>query len=138
MKIIIYSIRFLLGLLFIFYGIEKLFLPYDPSAFKENLPEYNIHFVEFYELLQNTGYLYFVGFFQLLCGLLLIFKRTYFLGSIMLTPILLCLVMVHIFISRNLSYIAFDSLLFLCNISLIAYNFKKIKPAILQRQQRWI
>ncbi len=138
MKIIIYSIRFLLGLLFIFHGIEKLFLPYNSAAFKESSAGSSIHFIEFYELLQHTGFLYFVGFFQLLCGILLIFKRTYLLGSIMLTPILLCVVMVHVFISRNASYVAFDFFLFICNLSLIGYNFNKIKPAILQRQDRWI
>ncbi|WP_103863504.1 DoxX family membrane protein [Aquimarina sp. I32.4] len=135
MKIAIYSIRFLFALLFIYNGIEKLFIPYDSSAFRESLPENSDTFFEFYHLLQTTGFICFVGFFQILCGTLLIFKRTYFLGSIMLTPILLCMVMTHVFITRNPSYLAFDSLLFLCNVYLIGSNFKKIKPAILQPQQ---
>ncbi|WP_234859221.1 DoxX family protein [Aquimarina aquimarini] len=138
MKIAIYSIRFLFALLFIYNGIEKLFIPYDSSAFRESLPENSDTFFEFYHLLQTTGFIYFVGFFQILCGVLLLFKRTYFLGSIMLTPILLCMVMTHVFITRNPSYLAFDSFLFLCNVYLIGYNFKKIKPAILQPQQGWI
>ncbi|MEM6866393.1 MAG: MauE/DoxX family redox-associated membrane protein, partial [Bacteroidota bacterium] len=93
MNIVVYIIRFLLAFLFIYAGIEKLFLPYDPSVFRTDAAEADPVFFTYYELLQGSGYLYFVGFFQLLCGTLLIFKRTYLLGSIMLVPLILCLLM---------------------------------------------
>ena len=37
MKIAGYVIRFLLALIFIYAGVEKLFLPYDPSVFKADI-----------------------------------------------------------------------------------------------------
>ncbi|MEM9649877.1 MAG: DoxX family membrane protein [Bacteroidota bacterium] len=100
MKIGIYIIRFLLALTFIYAGVEKLFMPYDPSLFRADAQEAAEAFFTFYEFLQRSGYLHFVGFFQLLCGILLVFKRTYLLGSIMLVPLMLCLLMTHVFFSK--------------------------------------
>lgn len=137
MKIVIYTIRFLLALLFIYAGIEKLFLPYDPSVFKANSAEANPLFFEFYNLLQQTGYLYFVGFFQLLCGLLLVFKRTYVLGSIMLTALIVCLLATHVFISQHTFYIAFDSTLMVLNAIVLFSGFKKWKT-IIATTDKWI
>lgn len=138
MKNAVYVIRILLALMFIWAGIEKLFLPFNPSVFRANTAEAAEEFFTFYELLQSTGYMYFVGFFQLLCGLLLVFKRTYLLGSIMLVPLLLCLLMTHMFFSKNIFYILFDSSMFLLNAVLIGYNFKTIQQTILKPQQGWI
>lgn len=137
MKIVIYSIRFLLALLFIYAGIEKLFLPYDPSVFKANSADADPLFFEFYNLLQNVGYLYFVGFFQFLCGTFLIFKRTYVLGSIMLTPLVMCLLATHIFISKNSFYILFDSAVLLLTMVLLFSGYKKWKHLI-EKNNQWI
>lgn len=136
-KIAIYIIRFLLALLFIYAGIEKLFLPYDPSVFKANSADAAPLFFEFYNLLQNAGYLYFVGFFQLLCGVLLIFKRTYVLGSIMLIPLIMCLLATHVFISKNSFYILFDSTVLLLTIVLLFSGYKKWQP-IISKTNQWI
>ena len=133
MKIAIYIIRFLLALLFIWSGTEKLFLPYDPSVFKANSLESDPSFFEFYDLLQGAGYLYFVGFFQLLCGLLLVFKRTYLLSSIMLVPLILCLLMSHVFFSKNPYYISFDSTMLVLMLFLISRNFTELKPVFLKQ-----
>ena len=100
MKIAIYVIRFLLALIFIYAGIEKLFLPYNPSVFKADMAMTDPQFCVFYDLLMKVGVLYFVGFFQLLNGLLLVFKRTYLLGSVMMVPLLLCLLMSQVFIAK--------------------------------------
>ena len=138
MKIAIYIIRFLLALLFLHAGIEKLFLPYDPTEFQTEVAETDPLFFEFYDLLHRAGYLYFVGFFQLLCGGLMIFKRTYLLGSIMFTPLILCLFMTHVFFSHNWLYIVFDSVTFCANLFLIAQHSKALKATILKPQDRWI
>ena len=73
MTIVTYIIRFLLALMFIYAGIEKLFLPYNPSVFRADAPEVAEEFFTFYELLQASGYLYFVGFFQLVCEVYIIY-----------------------------------------------------------------
>ena len=70
MKILKYIIRFLLALIFVYAGIEKLFLPIALRYYKSDVEMTDSMFFEFYGLLQRTGYLYFVGFFQLVCGLL--------------------------------------------------------------------
>jgi len=134
MKVATYIIRFLLALIFIYAGIEKLFLPYDPSVFRADAAEADPAFFIFYDLLQNAGYLYFVGFFQLLCGILLVFKRTYLLGSIMLVPLLLCLLMTHIFFSKYPPYIFFDNTMFALNLFLLFGRYKDWKPVLLKNQ----
>ena len=138
MKIATYIVRFLLALLFIHAGIEKLFLPYDPTEFQTEVAGTNPLFFEFYALLHQAGYLYFVGFFQLLCGGLIIFKRTYLLGSIMFVPLILCLLMTHIFFSQNWLYLVFDSVAFCANLFLIAQHAKALKATILKPQDSWI
>jgi len=138
MKIATYTIRFLLALLFLHAGIEKLFLPYDSTEFQTEVAGTNPLFFEFYDLLHRAGYLYFVGFFQFLCGALMIFKRTYLLGSIMFVPLILCLLMTHIFFSQNWLYIVFDSVTFCVILFLIAQHAKALKAAILKPQNGWI
>jgi len=138
MKIAVYIIRFLLALLFIWAGVEKLFLPYDPSVFRANSAGSDPLFFEFYDLLHKAGYLYFVGFFQLLCGLLLVFKRTYLLGSVMLVPLILCLVNTHIFFSKNVFYIAFDSLMLTLVLFLISRHYAGLRQFFLKKQNVWI
>ena len=138
MRIALYIIRFLLAFLFISAGIEKLFLPYDPSVFRANAADSNPIFFEFYDMLQYAGYLYFVGFFQMLCGLLLIFRRTYLLGSIMLIPLILCLLMTHVFFSQNVFYMAFDSFVLALVLSLVLSQQKALRTLFLKPQPSWI
>ena len=138
MKAVNYIVRLILMLLFIYAGIEKLFLPYNPSVFKADTAVADPHFFAFYDLLQRTGYLYFVGFFQLLCGVLVAFRRTYLLGAVMLVPLILCLLMVHVFVSRYPFYIAFDGTLLLMTVVLVMQNYKLLKATFLKPQNKWI
>ena len=138
MKIATYMIRFLLALTFIWAGIEKLFLPYDPTEFQTEVAGTDPLFFEFYDLLHRAGYLYFVGFFQFLCGALMVFKRTYLFGSIMFVPLILCLLMTHVFFSHNWLYIVFDSVTFCVNLFLILQHTKALKATILKPQDNWI
>lgn len=91
-------------------------------------------FFEFYDFLMGTGYLYFVGFFQLLNGLLLVFRRTYLLGAVMMVPLLLCLLMTHVFISKYTGFIIFDSVSFLLNAVLIFSHYSVLKSTFLKPQ----
>ncbi|MEM6735253.1 MAG: DoxX family membrane protein [Bacteroidota bacterium] len=138
MEIARYIIRFLLALIFIYAGIEKLFLPYNPSVFKSDAEMTDPKFFEFYDFLMGTGYLYFVGFFQVLNSLLLVFKKTYLLGSVMMVPLMLCLLMTQIFIARYAGFIIFDSVIFLLNGILLLSHFKELKTVFLKPQVRWI
>ena len=138
MRIATYITRFLLAILFIHAGTEKLFLPYDPTEFQTEVAGTDPLFFEFYDLLHKAGYLYFVGFFQLLCGALMVFKRTYLFGSIMFVPLILCLLMTHVFFSQNWLYIVFDSVTFCANLFLIVQHAKALKDTILKPQEGWI
>lgn len=134
MNIATYIIRFLLAIIFVYAGIEKLFLPYEPSVFKADIAMTDPKFFEFYDFLQNVGYLYFVGFFQLFNGLLLVFKRTYLLGAVMMVPLMLCLLMTHVLISKYMSFIFFDATLFLMNAVLLGQHFKPLKAVFFKPQ----
>ncbi|KQC30399.1 DoxX family membrane protein [Flagellimonas eckloniae] len=135
MKIVVYIIRFLLALMFIYAGVEKLFMPYDSSVFRADTAEAAEEFFMFYEFLQASGYLYFVGFFQLLCGALLVFKRTYLLGSVMLVPLILCLLMTHVFFSKYMQFIIFDLVFFLLNLVVLFSRYKEWQPVLLKKQK---
>jgi len=123
---------------FIWAGVEKLFLPYDPSLFRADAAAAHESFFVFYELMEQAGYLYFVGFFQLLCGLLLIFKRAYLLGSIMLVPLILCLLMTHVFFSRYAPFIIFDSAMLALNLLLLFGRYRDWQPVLLRKHSTWI
>lgn len=138
MKITTYIIRFLLALLFLWTGYDKFFVAYNPEVFRAGCPECNVVFFEYYDLLQQSGYLYFVGFFQVLCGALLIFKRTYILAAIMLVPLVLCLWATHIFISGNLFYRIFDGILFCLTVFLIVSKWQNLKLILLKNSGTWI
>jgi len=134
MKIIVYIIRFLLGVLFMYVAIDKIINPAIP---KDEIG-ISAAFISFYSLLLESNFIYFVCFIEFLCGFLLLFKRTYLLGGIMFVPVLLCLLMVHFFISKNTFYLLFDGSLFLLNSILIVYRLKDIKQGILKPQNGWI
>lgn len=136
MRIVIYSIRFLLVVLFVYAGIEKLFLPFDPSVFRTSSQAANPIFFEFYELLQGSGFLCVVGFFQLICGVLLVFRRTYLLGSIMLVPLILCLLLTHVFFSQHLPFILFDGLLLALNLFLVFERYQQWYTVLLGPQNK--
>nr|WP_293301454.1 hypothetical protein [Allomuricauda sp.] len=138
MKIATYIIRFLLAALFLWAGYEKFFFPYNAEAFRSGCPDCNPSFFAFYDLLQQGGYLYFVGFFQFLCGALLVFKRTYLLGSIMLVPLTLCLWATHIFISGNGFYLVFDGAVFLLTTFLIVPRLKTLWPVLCEKTGTWL
>lgn len=130
MTITSYLFRFLLTLLFVWHGLQKLLM-------HQAIPNDGLHprFTTFYALLSDSGFLLFVGFCQLLCGILLVFKKTSLLGAVMLVPLLLCLVMTHVFISRNTAYLLFDVLLLFMNGFLVYLDFARLKTAFLAPQQ---
>ena len=70
MRIVIYIIRFLLALLFIYVAIDKIINP----AIPQDEIGINTEFITFYTLLLESNFIYFVCFCEFLCGFLLLFK----------------------------------------------------------------
>ena len=134
MKIIIYIIRFLLALFFIYVAIDRFINPMMP----QDEIGLNTEFIAFYALLLKSNFIYFVCVCELVCGALLLLKRTYLLGAIMFVPLLLCLLMTHVFISKNSFYLIFDISLFFLNSILIVYRYKELKQVFFKPQQGWI
>ncbi len=119
-------IRALLIVLFTFAGIEKLFLPYDKEIFAASKTNSDPIFVDYYDLLMTTGYLNYVGIIQLIIAVLLVFSRTYLLGAIMLLPLMVSIIMTHVFLSGDLIYLAMDTGFLLMNLALIWPHREKL------------
>ena len=56
----------------------------------------------------------------------------------MLVPLILCLLMTHVFFSQNWLYLIFDGVTFSLNLFLIAQHSKELTATILKRQDHWI
>lgn len=136
MKVAAYIVRFLLVLLFASHGIEKLFTTADQGKFAGT--GMDRAFIDFYMMLEYTGYLKFVGLFQLLCALLLLPARTCLLAAVMLVPMILCLIATHLFMSHNTGYIIFDTAVLVADLFLIYPAWNELKKIFLKPQLTWI
>lgn len=85
-------IRFGLGYIFISYGIAKLFhAQFKPATFYQlDTPVGELPGIQLTWLFFGYSYAYacFIGLSQILCSMLLFFRRTYLLGACMLLPII--------------------------------------------------
>ena len=113
-----------------------LFLAFLPSGLKKLLGErFTILGVDtpvgfFFEALYQTGFYWnFIGFMQLLAGLLLLIPKTSFLGALIYFPIIINILV--IVISMNFTgtpYIA--GLMLIGNIYLLLWDYKKVKRIV--------
>lgn len=113
-----------------------LFLAFLPSGLKKLLGErFTILGVDtpvgfFFEALYQTGFYWnFIGFMQLLAGLLLLIPRTTFLGALIYLPIIMNILV--IVISMNFTgtpYIA--GMMLIGNIYLLLWDYKKLVKVI--------
>lgn len=94
MKIVTIIVRVLLGLVFSVFG-SNAFLHFIP------MPPMSGHPGEFMGSMQATGYLSAVAAFQVIGGLLLLTGRFAPLGLTLLGPIILNILLFHIFMDRN-------------------------------------
>lgn len=94
MKIITIIIRYLVGLVFIFFGSNAFlhFMPMPPMAGPAG---------QFMGALASTGYLQVIAALQVLGGLLLLFPRSVSLGILVLGPIVVNIVLFHLFMEHS-------------------------------------
>ncbi|MEM6736997.1 MAG: hypothetical protein AAGC64_04805 [Bacteroidota bacterium] len=95
MKVARYIIKFLLAFIFIYAGIEKLFISYNPS----------------------------------------VFRRAYLLGSVMMVPLMLCLLMTHVFLSKNIGFMILDSSM---SAVLVPSHYKGLRDTFFKPQMKII
>src|SRR5215469_7999683 len=95
MKIVVMIARILMGLIFAFFGANMLFhfLPNPP------LPPGPVK--DFTTVMSSTGYLYVVGFFQLVPGLLLLINRYVPLALTVLAAQLVNILTTHILVMKG-------------------------------------
>ena len=113
-----------------------LFLAFLPSGLKKIIGErFTILGIDtpvgfFFEALYQTGFYWnFIGFMQLLAGLLLLIPKTSFLGALIYFPIIINILV--IVISMNFTgtpYIA--GLMLIGNIYLLLWDYKKVKRIV--------
>jgi len=95
MKIATIIVRVLLGLMFVVFG-SNAFLKFMPMP---ELPDN--HAGNFIRALTGTGYIYAVGAFQVAGGLLLLIGRFVPLGLTLLGPIVVNIVLYHLFLEPS-------------------------------------
>jgi len=113
-----------------------LFLAFLPSGLKKLLGErFTILSIEtpvgfFFEGLYRTGFYWnFLGFMQLLVGVLLIIPRTSFLGAILYLPIIINIFI--IVVSMNFTGTPIIAgLMLLANLYLLFWDYKKLKQIV--------
>lgn len=113
-----------------------LFLAFLPSGLKKLLGErFTILGVEtpvgfFFEGLYRTGFYWnFLGFMQLLAGVLLLMPRTTFLGAILYLPIIINIFI--IVVSMNFTGTPIIAgLMLLANFYLLFWDYKKLKQIV--------
>ena len=97
MKIAVIIVRSLLGLAFIFFGLNG-FLNFMKPPPEMVFPQ---HAIEFNTALMATGYFKGIGAFELVGGLLLLTGRFSALGLALLMPVLVNIVFYHTFIDHQ-------------------------------------
>ncbi len=114
-----------------------LFIGFLPSGLKKLLGErFTLLGVEtpvgfFFEALYRTGlYWNFIGFMQLLAGILLLIPRTSFLGALIYLPIIINILIIVVAMQfRGTPYIV--ALMLLANLYLLLWDYKKLKAVVL-------
>ena len=135
-KCVHYIFRLFLAYVYIPHGYEKLTTTINPQEYID----YGLgnEFLEFYLIWEKTNFIWVIGFFQLLGGLLLLSKKTTFFGSILLMPISLGMFFCHYFISHAADFLLFDAIVLALNVYLIVENFELVKSIVFQKNKSWI
>jgi putative oxidoreductase len=95
MKVLTIIVRVLLGLMFVVFG-SNIFLHFIPMP-----PPKPSLATDFSKALMESGYMYVVGFLQVAGGLLLLIGRFVPLGLTLLGPVIVNILLFHIFLERT-------------------------------------
>lgn len=131
-----YLSRAFLAYVFIPHGYEKLIDKINPQEYID----FGLggDFLDFYLIWERTEFIWVIGAAQLIGGLLLILKRTYFFGSVWLFPISVGMLFSHFFISKSMDFLYFDLIVLALNLYLILENSKLIKQTFFKPQNTWL
>ena len=95
MKVVTIIVRVLLGLMFVVFG-SNIFFHFIPVP-----PQEPSLATDFSKALMGSGYMYVIGFLQVAGGLLLLIGRYVPLGLTLLGPVIVNILLFHIFLERS-------------------------------------
>lgn len=98
-KIIIATAAVLLGIFFIYKGVNKHFL--NPCKIYDAESTIPVPYQQVVTGMCQSGMLKVVGFFEVLSGLLLLIPRTRLLGAIVLLPVIFNIFILHLFLDNR-------------------------------------
>ncbi len=128
-----YLTRFFLAYVFIPHGIEKITTTIDIQEYHDfGLGQ---DFIDFYLLWEKTGFIVFIGVLQLIMGLLLIPKKTYLFGAVLLAPMNVGMIATHIYLSKSWDFLIWDALMFILNLYLIIPYYKLLIEVFFTKQK---
>lgn len=129
------------GLFFMYAGIKK-FIPKKArvssttelvDAVSNNKIEKPISFKLAVKALKASGYLYMVGVFQILGGLLALFNTTRLLGLFVLLPLTINIFCFHLFMDNRMDENMETGLLLFANLLLVLFYTKKLKQILITK-----
>lgn len=125
---LVVALRIILGLSFIYPSLPKILGHRFTTLGIDNPVGY------FFECMYNTGFYYnFLGYAQLLAGILLVTQRWALLGTLIFVPIIINIYVITISVGfRGTTYITF--MMMLAGFVLLVWDYKKLRP-ILDRGQ---
>lgn len=131
-----YLSRLFLAWVFIPHGWEKLTVKINP----EEYINFGLggNFLEFYLIWEKTGFIWVIGFAQLVGGLLLIPKMTSLFASIWLFPISLGMFLCHVFISHAQDFMLFDAVVLLANLYIIVQYLPELSKILFKKTKTLI
>ncbi|MDY3318217.1 DoxX family membrane protein [Riemerella anatipestifer] len=134
--VLCYLFRAFLAYMFIPHGWEKLTTKINPQEYVD----FGLggDFLDFYLIWENTGFIYLIGFTQLVGGLLLIPRRTYLFGTIWLLPMSIGMVGCHWYISHATDFLWFDMAILMINFYLIAIHLPELTKVLFKKCESWI
>ena len=133
MKIFTIIVRFFLAAVMITYSVAKFTgAQYDIPGEVFDIPLRDIDGITlvFTFLGYSKWFAFLVGFAEAVPALLLLFRRTYLLGAVLLCPMLLFIVLMNIAFGFSTHMIAWTAGLFLLNAILLSTRWKEIADVL--------
>ncbi|MFN3639489.1 MAG: hypothetical protein ACK4UK_01090 [Flavobacterium sp.] len=131
LSIVIALIAVILGLFFIYKGVNKHFL----SPCKVFGPESTIP-LEYQQVITNmcqSGMLKVIGFFQVVSGILLLIPKTRLVGAIVLLPIIFNIFILHLFLDNRPHELVETGIPLTATILIISHYFPIWKKLFVKR-----
>jgi hypothetical protein len=138
-KITHLTVSLALALFFLNAGIKKFIPKPKRNILEETIKDFNSRsfnkphtFKITMKMFKESGFFYFVGAFQILSSILIIFKPTKLLGLLCLLPITINIFILHLLMDNRISENIETGLILIVNALLIFFYINKFRPLIIK------